>query len=162
MGRTDRINRRKDIVTKHPVDPLFGGRVKDAMHGRRMQPGDLAREMGVHGTTVSRWRGGRVPEEATLRHLAGVLRVLLNWLKSGQGERHAAQSTAGASDPADGVGGPHLDRAIWAVELALEELRKARAEPGSGEVLARDAGVTVQAGDQILPPPARRRAAGPG
>lgn len=102
MGtRRDKIKR----PDKRPDDPVFGARLREATKARGMEPGELARVLGIHGTTMSRWRGGKMPPEPQLRHLAGVLTVSLNWLKTGQGPREAAEATTPIKGAAYGPGG---------------------------------------------------------
>lgn len=72
-----------------PVDQGFAERLKAAMEEARVRPTALARAMKAHATTVSRWRGGGIPEPRTLTALAAVLGVRPLWLKTGQGQRAA-------------------------------------------------------------------------
>lgn len=74
------------------LDPRFAERLKAAMHEARVRPAQLATDLGVHPTTVSRWRRGECPDMPTLTALAARLGVGLEWLKTGGGERSGGEA----------------------------------------------------------------------
>lgn len=69
-----------------PTDAGFAERLVAAMEMRRVTPSALAEQGGWDRVTVSRWRGGRLPDDNNFRRLATHLRISLVWLKDGQGE----------------------------------------------------------------------------
>lgn len=138
-----------------------------------MEPGELARVLGIHGTTMSRWRGGRLPPEPQLRHLAGTLTVSLNWLKTGQGPREAAGAITPLKGAVYGLGGvargglesddPGIPRrvvreAVWrAWDAVADGAQAGKTVPG--EVVARAFGQLSR--DLALTPPSDNGAAVP-
>ena len=70
-------------------DEGFGARLREAMSRAGVRPGDLARTMGVHPVTVTRWRRGELPDDLRLPQLASCVGVALMWLKSGEGPQIA-------------------------------------------------------------------------
>lgn len=88
----------------------------------------LARSEGVRTQTVSRWRRGERPDDLRLPSLATTLRVPLNWLKTGHGERGDGTRIR-EQPPAHGATDGRLQRIYAAAMLNL-----ARAADPEGRV----------------------------
>lgn len=87
-------------------DVEFGKRLRVAMAEAGVSATDLAKNQGVRVQTVSRWRRGELPDDLRLPALADLLRVSLNWLKTGQGtptDRVRENGAAYRVDPASGA-----------------------------------------------------------
>lgn len=73
-------------------------------------PTQLAELVPAHPVTVSAWRRGKTPEEATLRWIAVLLGVRLKWLKTGEGamlgERWAPLPPLRVREPREGYSAP--------------------------------------------------------
>ncbi len=80
-------------------DPGFGQRLVEAMHEARRRPGELARTLEVHPTTMSRWRRGELPDPRALTTLAQTLGVRVEWLKTGEAPRTGQVREPTASYP---------------------------------------------------------------
>ena len=88
-------------------DAGFKARLHDAMDDARLRPKALADKLGVHPTSVSRWRRGEIPEAGALSALASALAVRMEWLKTGAGEQKARERGSepyGVPEPASGPG----------------------------------------------------------
>lgn len=63
----------------------FGVRLKQARKNKRMTQNDVADRLGIDFTTVSKYENDKSqPDNETLRELAGLYEVSLDWLLTGQ------------------------------------------------------------------------------
>lgn len=65
------------------LDPAFGARLEDLLTRAGMKKSELARYLQVQPTTVSRYCDGRVPDLGTLRRIAALFKVSLDYLLTG-------------------------------------------------------------------------------
>lgn len=63
----------------------FADRLRSAIFYSTSNKSDVARDVGVHPVTMSRWLKDRVPDAVTAMRLATRLGVRLNWLLTGDG-----------------------------------------------------------------------------
>lgn len=78
-----RLGYSRNRETVSTIDKAFGARLRHAMHDGRLRPAALARQLGVHPTTLSRWRRGERPQPGAMTALAAALSVPVEWLKTG-------------------------------------------------------------------------------
>jgi transcriptional regulator with XRE-family HTH domain len=63
----------------------FGVRLKQARIGKRLTQNEVAGRLGIDFTTVSKYENNRSqPDNETLRELAGLYEVSLDWLLTGK------------------------------------------------------------------------------
>ncbi len=63
----------------------FGDRLKQARKNKRLTQNDVAEQLGVDFTTVSKYENDKSqPDNETLRELAGLYEVSIDWLLTGK------------------------------------------------------------------------------
>lgn len=112
-------------------DAAFKRRLIEAMDAARIRPTALADRLGVHATTVSRWRAGEIPEAGTLTALASALAVRVDWLKTGKGERTVREAPPGRYQAGNGARGPGT-----AARFYRAIIRQLSADFGQGETVS--------------------------
>jgi transcriptional regulator with XRE-family HTH domain len=83
------------------MDEAFAMRLREAMDLRGVRPSALARGLHVYAGTVSRWRKGECPDDLRMPEIANFLRVNVDWLRSGTGDREPVAHTEAPSRPAE-------------------------------------------------------------
>jgi transcriptional regulator with XRE-family HTH domain len=69
----------------------FGMRLKRARMGKRLTQNDVAHRLGIDFTTVSKYENNKSqPDNETLRELAGLYEVSLDWLVVGKSSEGGA------------------------------------------------------------------------
>ncbi len=72
----------------------FAKRLGEALEIRGYRPADLAKECEVYNSTVHHWvKLGRKPKPAQLCRIAKFLKVKIDWLTSGEGDRDFISET---------------------------------------------------------------------